>query len=50
MAAASLADAELNLRRDKVAALALFRRASALDPDNAYYAKMIRQLQDSVPE
>ena len=49
-AAAILADAELNLRRDKVAALALFRRASALDPDNAYYAKMIRQLQDSVPE
>lgn len=50
MAAASLADAELNSpRRDKVAALALFRRAYELNPI-PYYSKMIRQLQDSVPE
>ena len=50
LAAASLADDELHFHRDKVAALALYKRANELYPANRYSAKMIRQLQDSVPE
>lgn len=49
-AAASLAYAELNFRHDRTAALSLYRRANELYPANPDYAKMIRQLQDSVQE
>ena len=49
LAAASLAHAELNYRGDRVKALALYRRADSLYPSTSY-SKMIRQLQDSVPE
>ena len=36
-------------RKDRVAALRLYRRADSLYPSNSY-SKMSRQLQDSVPE
>ena len=48
-AAAGLADDALNNRRDRTAALALYRRAYDLYPDSKYL-KMVRQIQDSVPE
>ena len=49
-AAARLAEAMLLVRNDRQAALRLYRRANVLYPDNPNYAKMIRQLQDSVPQ
>jgi len=49
LAAANLGEAALRFRNDKPAALAFFQHAQRLFP-KPIYAKMIRQLQDSVPE
>ena len=47
-AAAALGDAALNIRKDRAAALTYYLRADSLRP--GIYARVIRQLKDSVPQ